>query len=252
MRHLNRPAPPVELTQEVIDTKKAIYMADNDQAVWKETYIENALLSMSHDKCCYCECSIKEESKYMEIDHFHDRHDYPDEVMDWNNLLPSCKKCNGTKGTYDTVTSPIIDPSVDFPQNHLSLYNGVRFRNKDDKGFQTIIALDLNNQDRHCTPRYMIVKEINSKMESFHHSSEEFIKGLRVITPQGVGRLRNNVLELMQKGDDDKVYCSIAASAILNDPIYPLLKSNLQSLSSWTQEMEELESKMLSYKFDVA
>ena len=36
--------------------------------------------------------------------------DYPDEVVDWDNLLPSCKRCNTTKGTHDVVTEPIINP----------------------------------------------------------------------------------------------------------------------------------------------
>lgn len=58
MRLLIRPARPTELTQQVIEAKKAEYHADNSKAVWKEKYIERALLDMSLNKCCYCECNL--------------------------------------------------------------------------------------------------------------------------------------------------------------------------------------------------
>jgi hypothetical protein len=48
------PALVAQLTQEFINT---------DKTVWKGNGIEAALLDMSDNKCCYCECRIDEESK---------------------------------------------------------------------------------------------------------------------------------------------------------------------------------------------
>ena len=250
MIHLERPPKPDELTDEVVAEKTALFKADNNQAVWKEPYIHSLLLRMSYNKCCYCECDITEESKYMEIDHFHDKHDYPDEVVEWTNLLPSCKKCNGTKGTDDTVNYPIINPTENTPSDHLYLYNGVRFRSKDSIGSQTITTLDLNNQDRHCTPRYELSQSVTSKLEELYNRSNEYQNGERPVTPQGTGRLRNDTVELLQKGKRDKVYASIVSSAILNDPYYPLLKQNLQALDRWNTELDELEQELSSIRYD--
>lgn len=91
MIHIERTRKPEELTDDVVKQKTKLYKNDHSQTVWKEKYIHDALMSMSYNKCCYCECLLNEESKYMEIEHFHDKSSYPEEVVNWENLLPSCK-----------------------------------------------------------------------------------------------------------------------------------------------------------------
>ena len=34
----------------------------------------------------------------MEVEHFHPKSLYPNEVISWENLLPICKRCNSSKG----------------------------------------------------------------------------------------------------------------------------------------------------------
>lgn len=88
MIHIDRGDAPSELTEDVVHSKTAAFKADPKKVVWRDKYIVEALMNMSHNKCAYCECKLGEESKYMEVEHFHDKKDFPDEVVLWNNLLP--------------------------------------------------------------------------------------------------------------------------------------------------------------------
>ncbi|OQY54394.1 MAG: hypothetical protein DRR08_10845 [Candidatus Parabeggiatoa sp. nov. 2] len=92
-----------KLTDDVVQELTTCYVT-NGTSVWKKPYIIRALLKMSSDKCCYCECNVTEESNYLEVEHFQPKSLYPDKVVVWDNLLPSCKRCNGTKRDHDTQT----------------------------------------------------------------------------------------------------------------------------------------------------
>ena len=37
----------------------------------------------------------------MEVEHFEDKKNNPNKVIEWENFLPSCKRCNGSKFTQD-------------------------------------------------------------------------------------------------------------------------------------------------------
>jgi len=110
MIKLDRTPKPVELTAELQVTLTDEFKSTG-KSVWNVDFIKKGLLVFSNDKCCYCEANINEESKYLEVEHFHHKDTYKDEVLEWENLLPSCKKCNGTKNDHDTKLEPIIDPS---------------------------------------------------------------------------------------------------------------------------------------------
>lgn len=77
---------PIELTSKVVQELTTLYKQDGT-LVWQQRYIKKALLDMSYNKCCYCECNIIEESNYLEVEHFHPKNLYPDEVVSWENLL---------------------------------------------------------------------------------------------------------------------------------------------------------------------
>jgi|GEM_PF-2621299 len=47
------------------------------ESVWKRPYIKHALLQSSHSECAYCEANTAEESKYMEVEHFHCKKHFP-------------------------------------------------------------------------------------------------------------------------------------------------------------------------------
>jgi 5-methylcytosine-specific restriction endonuclease McrA len=118
MIKLDRTPKPIELTAELQD-KLTDEFKLTGKSVWNIDFIKKGLLDYSNNKCCYCETNIKEESKYLEVEHFHHKGKYKDEVLEWDNLLPSCKKCNGTKNDHDTILEPIIDPSIIDPKKNI-------------------------------------------------------------------------------------------------------------------------------------
>ena len=129
-------------------------------------------------------------------------------------------------------------------------YKGIRFRKKDKLGEMIITALNLNDQERHCMPRYKLMTEVTQKIEYFYETSKEYLSGQKTQTPQGLGRLRNNVLSLLSLGRKEKEYSSIVATAIMNDPYYAKLESNMKKLNSWNQDMTDVAKELSEIKYD--
>lgn len=248
MIKIDRLACPTELTQEVKDAKTEKFKNDGSY-VWKEDYIKTRLLEMSHNKCCYCECNVTEGGSYMEIEHFHPKCQYPDEVVEWNNLLPSCKKCNTQKGEHDTVSSPIINPSTDMPQDHLKIRMGFRFKSKDDMGEETIEALDLNNQNRHTNPRHKVLNKVEDKVASLLEQAKTYIS-IEPKTTLRKNKLLRGVRELLELCQPTEPYSAFKATALLTSDCYTVLKDILNSENLWSQEFIDLERNLLSIKYE--
>lgn len=247
MIKIQRLSAPAELTPAVVTAKTAIYKADNKKSVWKEPYIESRLVEMSHNKCCYCECKLGEESKYLEVEHFHDKHTYPDEVVSWDNLLPSCKTCNGTKGTHDTIANPIVNPSVDNPRDYLG-FREYAYKEKNQIGKETYEALNLNDIERHCLPRYRICAEMAKKVSCFL----ERVQGITAATrTQEKNRVRNDVIELLEECQCDRVYTAIKATMMVNNPEYPVLVSEMRTKGLWIPVLDQLDSSRRLYVMDL-
>lgn len=154
---------PTELTNKVVQELTARYKKEGS-AVWRKKYITDALLEMSANKCCYCECKIMEASTYLEVEHFHPKSLYPDEVVAWKNLLPSCKRCNGKKGDHDTKKEPIIHPVRDNPKSHLTWKN-YRLYSKTKLGDDTIGVIYLNDRNHLVTTRFDIGDKLMEALE---------------------------------------------------------------------------------------
>lgn len=247
MIKIQRLSAPAELTPAVVADKTAKYKADNKKLVWKEPYIESRLKEMSHDKCCYCECKLGEESKYMEVEHFHDKHDFPDEVVVWDNLLPSCKSCNGSKNDRNTVVEPIVNPSVDDPKNYLG-FRDYAYKEKQPLGKETYEALHLNDIERLCVPRYRVCAELKKKVE-------DFLDRIQSVTPATHTRTKNNlkndVVELLETCQEDREYTAIKATMMANNPDYTTLVNEMKKLGLWTPRHESLDSQMRVYVMDL-
>ena len=133
--------------------------------VWKAAWLLDAVAAMAFNKCCYSEIRLGEESKYMEIEHFHPKSLYPDEVMAWGNLLPACKKCNATKGEHDPVNQPVVNPFADNPQEYFYFEDAFyRVKGSSPKGKLTIQTLGLNHIEHFVKPRARISEEINKTL----------------------------------------------------------------------------------------
>jgi uncharacterized protein (TIGR02646 family) len=211
----------------------------NKNSVWNIPEIKNALLETSGSKCAYCECNIKEESKYMEVEHFHDKHTHPEKVVEWENLLPSCKRCNVAKGGHDVTKEPIINPYAIDPKNHL-VFRWYRFRGKDKIGESTIEVLDLNNQTRVVPKRFEIG-------EAIHKGICDALENLNNYNTSKTTRSRNRMIsqitELLKECIKTASYAATSATIIHNDPYYLYIKTELIKASLWNEELKELDQE---------
>ncbi|MGE8554787.1 MAG: HNH endonuclease [Chryseobacterium jejuense] len=238
MIKLNRTPKPAELTSELQDTLTAEFKLTG-KSVWNFDFIKKGLLGFSNDKCCYCEANINEESKYLEVEHFHHKDEYKDEVLEWDNLLPSCKKCNGTKNNHDTKLEPIIDPSKIDPKNHLKYWR-YRIKGSDDIGKLTVSVLNLNEQDRLVKKRFEIGNAIQEKLEQLNELTDDYINGIQKNTRRK-NRIVNGTKGLMKEGLPSAIYSATSATVILTDLEYDKLKNKLISLNLWDMELIQLE-----------
>lgn len=246
MIKIQRIAAPAELTPNVVALKTAQFIADSSKHVWKETYIADRLMLMTHGKCCYCEMKLNEEAKYMEIEHFHDKNHYPNEVVDWNNLLPSCRSCNAAKSDHDTVSDPIIDPTKDNPRTHLA-FKDFRYRGKTDMGKETISLLNLNDTESRCVVRFKICEDLNKKAEQLKDAVKDISS---LSSTRSKNTLKNNVLELMELCQSNQAYTAVKVTTMLNDPDYKELVSQMKAKDLWTDEHERLYEQMKLYELD--
>ena len=132
MIKLTRNTAPDKLTEEFVKKGTEKYK-NTKESVWNVDWLKEALLDMSNQKCAYCEGRLDLKSDYMEVEHFRDKKDYPNDVLIWENLLPSCKHCNGNKSSHDVVSEPIINPFVDVPREHIFLKSYL-YKPKDELG----------------------------------------------------------------------------------------------------------------------
>ena len=247
MIKIQRISAPAELTPQVVAEKTTQFRENPNKAVWKEEYIESRLMQMSHGKCCYCECLLGKESNYMEVEHFHNKKDYPDEVVVWNNLLPSCRACNVRKGTHDTIASPIVNPTIDEPRDHLG-FRDYRYKSKTDKGKETVTSLHLNDSERRCLPRFRVCTELNAKVESFLEDIQNISVASRT---QEKNRMKNSVRELLEACQCDREYTAIKATTMIHNQDYAILISEMQSRGLWTQDLIQLDEQMRLYGLDM-
>jgi hypothetical protein len=241
MIKLDRIPKPVELTSEL-----QVALTDEfkltGKSVWNIDFIKKGLLAYSNDKCCYCEAKINEESKYLEVEHFHHKGKYKDEVLEWENLLPSCKKCNGTKNDHDTILEPIIDPSIINPKEHLKFWR-YRIKGSDALGKLTVSVLNLNDQDRLVKKRFEIGNAIQEKLEQLNELTDDYINGIQTSTRRK-NRIVNGIKGLMKEGLPNSTYSATSATVILTDTEYEILRIKLNSLNLWDAELTQLEIEL--------
>lgn len=235
---LERAPKPVELTEEKVEelTEK---FKNEGSSVWNVNFIKMPLLGSSHRKCSYCEARLDEESKYMEVEHFRDKKDFPDSVVLWPNLLPSCKRCNGQKGSHNIETDGmIVNPYEDYPRNHFYIKN-FRIRHLDEIGKRTIDVVYLNESVRMVQVRFQIGEEISKALETIKERVENFLSGQNGIAQRNkiLGGVRNLLLECQP----DAQYSAVSSTILLSDPDYTWVRAQLREFGLW-DEFEELEN----------
>lgn len=229
---------PAALTPTKVQELTAAFIADG-KPVWKGNGIPEQLLLSSHDKCCYCECNTAEESKYMEVEHFKGKAQYPNDVVLWSNLLPSCKRCNSAKNKHDVIAEPIINPYVDRPSEHLC-FSAYRLYGITPKGTTTIDAVDLNNRNRLTNVRYQIGVQLIENLEALLSLTRDYHSGISQQTRRRniiIGKLETLLIESTPKS----AYAATAATILFGEPAYQQIKQMFEENDLWTAEFQALE-----------
>lgn len=226
-----------ELTHKYIETR---------ESVWKESFIRQSLLISSHSKCVYCECELDVESKYMEVEHFHDKNHYPLEVVNWNNLLPSCKRCNGNKSTFDTKINPFINPAEMDPRDHLVL-TGFRFFPVTEAGNNTINALLLNDPGKLVKQRFEIVNTVLESLNLIYENVSDYHNYVRRTT-NNKNRFISALDNLLEEGMPNATYSATVATELINSPHLSWIVDILCSENLWNDELQIKINKI----FDIA
>jgi uncharacterized protein (TIGR02646 family) len=231
---------PLELTDELVKELTEKYKL-TQESVWGKDFIKKALLLMSNNKCCFCECNITEDSKYMEVEHFLPKKYYPDKVLDWENLLPSCKRCNVNKLDLDTGTETIVHPVTDNPQKYLILKKYRLYKRDDsEKGHRTIEEIGLNERKRLVIKRFAVGDKLIEALEDLLEMTKDYITGIKA-TNQQKRKITNKLKELLLEGTPAYEFSATAATVILTDDSYPQIKNLFQQAGLWTPEFDELE-----------
>jgi hypothetical protein len=176
----------------------------------------------------------------MEVEHFHPKSKYKDEVVDWDNLLPICKRCNDSKLNHDTKLQPIINPVIDNPKEHL-IIKDYRFNRLSKLGRNTIDVINLNDSQRLVKKRFEIGEEIYNKLENLVESTHDYIK--EPITRRR-NRIINTLKNLMLEGTKEYEYSATAATLILEDINYQEIKQLFIHNQLWATKFIELEQQM--------
>lgn len=194
---------------------------------------------MSDQKCAYCECKVNEESKDLHIEHFYQKRKYPEKVVDWDNLLPACGRCNRNKGILDVQKSPILNPRVDDPKQSLKL-KGAFIVSDQEVGKNTISQLKLNQANRVLFPRTEVANRVHESVAGLRDYIEELPDKLNINQQYKIQRRMKRILLECQR---DKPYAGTLASVLLHSKNFLPLKSTLQNLNLWTDEYAQLESE---------
>lgn len=227
-----------ELTDEFKSSKKS---------VWNIDHIKEPLLDSSFKKCAYCECDLTSASNYMEVEHFEDKKHNPDKVVTWENLLPSCKKCNGAKSDHDVCSVPIVNPYEDDPRDHFSL-RLYRLRGKTEKARNTIIVTNLNHSTRLVMSRFAIGEKLDDLLDVCWERYNAYqLKNDTRTRNKLTGTIEGMLLECQPKS----AYSATTATLLLTDPKFLDLVDKLKNLKIWTNDLNNLYFSAQSLALDM-
>jgi len=245
MIKLERVMTPILLSPKVVAalTQQFIY---SGKSVWNNDKIKKVLKYLSNSKCAYCECDLTKSGAYMEVDHFADKSNYPNKVMEWDNLIPSCKRCNAVKGAHDVVAEPIINPFLDQPKDHLAL-RMFFIVHKSDLGNSTIACLNLNDFDKLLKARFKIATEIINQLTEIKKSYDAAVLNKK---PNEINSTRNRLIKIIQQCMPNSEFCGIAANALYNDKRYIYLRSNMIKNCHWSDDLIEYDARCGYFSLD--
>ncbi len=145
-----------ELRAAMVDPAKTKHQLSEAANRYRHKQIKNALVTMFHGKCAYCESKITVVT-YGFIEHFRPKSIYPELTFEWNNLLLSCDICNdiGHKGNQFSLdingnpllldpTDEVIDPTVHLEFSWDPVTKLASVYGRDERGKTVEEVFDLN------------------------------------------------------------------------------------------------------------
>lgn len=239
MIKLDRAPKPAYLTDAKVSELTAIFSSNPDKSVWNHPQIKSSLLESARNKCAFCECLVSEESKYMEVEHFRYKKKYKKLVVEWDNLLPSCKRCNVAKGDHDVEQEPLINPYDDDPRIHLG-FRLYELRGLTTIGKDTIDCLDLNNADRLVYPRFQIGIQVAISIKTAEERLEQW-------TASPSTRTRNRLISIVEtilnECQPKAIYAATTATIVLTDDNFAAIISAMKYNDTWPDHIEDLLKK---------
>ncbi|RDV15845.1 HNH endonuclease [Pontibacter diazotrophicus] len=235
---LKRTHSPIVLTPDFVSSQTRTFKVTGE-SVWNIEEVKKVLLELSFNKCAYCECNVTEESKYLEVEHFEDKSNHPDKVLDWDNLLPSCKRCNGSKGAHNVNYEPIINPFKEDPKEHLKLHL-YRFKGKTEIGKTTIDVVNLNNSARAVLKRFEIGEELQNSVDLAFERLEAY-KANRIT--QRKNKLLTIVEELLKLCQPESIYAATCSTVLHHNDVYQQIVNELKTFDLWSDNFEKLHCR---------
>ncbi|OAV73642.1 hypothetical protein Barb6_00074 [Bacteroidales bacterium Barb6] len=236
MIKLDLPAKPEQLTDEFVVESTQAFKDGTNKSPWSINWLKEAVGEMAFGKCCYSEVRLNEESKYMEVEHFFPKSIYPDDVMKWGNLLPSCKKCNATKREHDTGKEPIVNPFTDNPKEYFYIEESCyRVKEQSEKGKRTIKKLALNH-NHFLIPRNAVSEKIKITLNDLAHDIYIYECDL----PEYIKRFKR----LLKEGDRKEEYAALVATTILEENSFLKINNILHKLNLWDDELQALKEEL--------
>lgn len=236
MIKLIRKHTPVKLNPQFVQEQTNIYK-QTKKSVWNIVWLKESLMDLSNNKCAYCECLLTKESNYMEVEHFEDKNQYPNKVMNWDNLLPSCKHCNVHKSSHDVISAPIINPFIDNPNDHL-YFQFYRYKAKDTKGENTISVLNLNDNERKLLIRYEIGNSLQESLEEQLIKLDSYKQKPSIIKKN---KLIRTVINIIRQCLPESEYSALCATILHSCDEYLKLKIGMQNSGLWIQELDDYD-----------
>ena len=240
MIKLNLPQEPPELTAQ--KARLTAEYREKKKAVWSEgavgETIKRVLCEMTHNKCAYSEAPLETNGSVKHIEHFYPKSIYPERVVEWGNLLPTCATCNAGKGKLDVGKTPIVNPLRDDPKDFLYV-EGFRYRACDQKGVgqRTIDVLRLNNLAQFGVPRFKAAQYIVEAIERVLRQADAIADYL----------LRGEVLQLMGEAGPSHPYAAVIATHLLyEDDGLAKLETLLRERGAWDEHLEAAKQTLLS------
>ena len=238
MRKIELCNAPNELTPQVVQ-----FLTDefrmSGKAVWQKDYIKKTLLSMTNSKCIYSEVKLGENSTCEEVDHFYPKSIYPEKVVEWGNLMPSCRICNAKKGNVDPNKVDLINPYIDNPSDFITFSGFICVAiHNNSKGKNSINYFNLNNS-HFVRPRE---NQIRKNEERLALLVDELSEGL--FADKSIKRFLARFTTILQSAQPEEQYSVCIGIALLMNNNYAKIKNELISKGLWSQELNRLETNI--------